>query len=179
MLFFFTQTHFYIVGETNFNTVWLLILNPRIRIFIPRVFIYMFVRLPITQIVPDPVYSKSYTFIKDFLPNYGVEVTIVEACNLEEYKKAIKKNTKVGGKHSFLYFLIYEKCCKTYIKGPFILHYKCIAVPIYWLLSAASHRSITAFQVKMNLTFHVTPQCSHIAISVQVGAVRQHSAIAA
>ena len=49
----------------------------------------------ITQIAPNPVYSKSYTFIKDFLPKYGVEVTIVEACNLEEYRKAIKKNTKV------------------------------------------------------------------------------------
>ena len=30
---------------------------------------------------------------------------------------------------------------------------RCVAVPIYRLLSASSHRSITAFQVKMNLTF--------------------------
>ena len=34
-----------------------------------------------------------------------------------------------------------------------ILHRNCVAVPIYRLLSAASHRSITAFQIKMNLTF--------------------------
>ena len=38
-------------------------------------------------------------------------------------------------------------------KGPFILHRNCVAVPICRLLSAASHRSITAFQVKMNLIF--------------------------
>ena len=38
-------------------------------------------------------------------------------------------------------------------KGPFILHCNCVAVLIYWLLSAASHCSITAFWVKMNLTF--------------------------
>ena len=38
-------------------------------------------------------------------------------------------------------------------KGPFILHCNCVAVLIYWLLSAASRCSITAFWVKMNLTF--------------------------
>ena len=38
-------------------------------------------------------------------------------------------------------------------KGPFILHHNCVAVPIYRLLSATNHRSFTAFQVKMNLTF--------------------------
>ena len=38
-------------------------------------------------------------------------------------------------------------------KGLFILYHNCVAVLIYWLLSAASHHSITAFQVKMNLTF--------------------------
>ena len=41
-------------------------------------------------------------------------------------------------------------------KDPFILHRNCVAVPIhaiYRLLSAASHRGITAFQVKMSLTF--------------------------
>ena len=36
--------------------------------------------------------------------------------------------------------------------GPFILQRNCVAVPIYWLLSAVSHRSFTTFQVKMNLT---------------------------
>ena len=38
-------------------------------------------------------------------------------------------------------------------KGSFILHRRCVVVPIYRLLSAASHRSIIEFQVKMNLTF--------------------------
>ncbi|XP_072024652.1 L-methionine gamma-lyase-like [Amphiura filiformis] len=46
-------------------------------------------------IAPDPVYAGSYNFIKDFLPNYGVEITFVEACNMEAYRKAIKINTKV------------------------------------------------------------------------------------
>ena len=35
----------------------------------------------------------------------------------------------------------------------FIVHCNCVAVPIYWLLSAASHCSITAFKVKMSLNF--------------------------
>ena len=39
------------------------------------------------------------------------------------------------------------------LKGPFIVYSNCIAVPIYRLLSVASHRSFTAFQVKINLTF--------------------------
>ena len=37
--------------------------------------------------------------------------------------------------------------------GPFILTLHCSAVPINQLFSAASHHSITSFQVKMNLTF--------------------------
>ena len=41
------------------------------------------------------------------------------------------------------------------VKGPFILHKhrNYVAEPIYRLSSAVSHRSITAFQVKMNSTF--------------------------
>ena len=44
-------------------------------------------------------------------------------------------------------------CHRDLSQDPFILHRNCAAVPIYRLLSAASHRSITAYQVKMNLTF--------------------------
>ena len=68
-------------------------------------------------------------------------------------------------------------------KGPFVIHCNCVAVPIYWLLSAASHCSITAFWFKMNLTFMrhrnaVTLQ--FLCRAVQCGnTVRQHSAIAA
>ena len=58
-------------------------------------------------------------------------------------------------------------------KGWFILHRNCVAVPIYRLLSAVSHRSITTFQVKMNLIFS-----SNIPISVQEGAVQQCNTIA-
>ena len=45
---------------------------------------------------------------------------------------------------------------------------RCIAVLIYQLILAATLRSITAFQAKLNLHFHVTPQCSHIKISVRI-----------
>ena len=38
-------------------------------------------------------------------------------------------------------------------KGSFIVHCSCVGVLIYRSLFAASHRSITAFQVKMNFTF--------------------------
>ena len=38
-------------------------------------------------------------------------------------------------------------------KKTLLVHRNCVAVPIYWLFSAASHHSITALQVKMNLTF--------------------------
>ena len=37
-------------------------------------------------------------------------------------------------------------------KGLFILTLHCVVVPIYWLICAASHRSIMAYEVKMNLT---------------------------
>ena len=38
-------------------------------------------------------------------------------------------------------------------QGSLTLHPNCITVPIYRLFSAASHRSIATFQVKMYLTF--------------------------
>ena len=38
-------------------------------------------------------------------------------------------------------------------KGLFKLTLRCVAVQKYQLLSATSHRSITVFQVKMNLIF--------------------------
>ena len=62
----------------------------------------------------------------------------------------------------YVYFLASEddkwvswpaKILASPFKGLFILHGNCDAVPIYQLLSAASHRSFTAFQVKMNVTF--------------------------
>ncbi|XP_072024651.1 L-methionine gamma-lyase-like [Amphiura filiformis] len=46
-------------------------------------------------IFPDPVYAGTYTIAKNTLPKYGIEVTQVEACNVEAYRKAIKPNTKV------------------------------------------------------------------------------------
>ena len=64
-------------------------------------------------------------------------------------------------------------------KGLFILHRNCVAVLIYWLLSAASHRSFNAFQLKMNLTFmwhHNAVLRSQFLCSR--GAVRQCNAVA-
>lgn len=46
-------------------------------------------------IVPHPVYVGVYTFFKHMAPRYGIESTFVPACNIEEYKKAIKPNTKL------------------------------------------------------------------------------------
>ena len=68
-------------------------------------------------------------------------------------------------------------------QGPFILvvvvvHGNCVArLILYQLLSAASHRSITAFQDKTNLTFLGQPSAvtSAITISVQECAVTQHN----
>ena len=61
-------------------------------------------------------------------------------------------------------------------EGPFILHRNCIAVPIYRLLSDASHHNITTFQVKMDLTFmrHHNAVTSQILCSkVQCGNATQ------
>ncbi|XP_038066821.1 L-methionine gamma-lyase-like [Patiria miniata] len=46
-------------------------------------------------IAPDPVYSGTYALMKSMLPNYGIEVTFVKACDIEGYKNAIKPNTKI------------------------------------------------------------------------------------
>ena len=68
-----------------------------------------------------------------------------------------------------------NRCNSCTTKGPFILHRNCVAVRIYQLLSAASHRSITAFH---EFKFHAKLQCSNIAISVQYGTVWQSNTIA-
>lgn len=41
------------------------------------------------------VYGGTFAFLKNYIINYGVEVTFVDTTNLEEVKKACKKNTKV------------------------------------------------------------------------------------
>lgn len=46
-------------------------------------------------IAPDPVYAGVFTFFKHMAPRYGIECTFVPACNIEEYRKAIKPNTKL------------------------------------------------------------------------------------
>ncbi|XP_022082451.1 uncharacterized protein LOC110974851 [Acanthaster planci] len=46
-------------------------------------------------IAPYPLYSTTYTMMKRTLSNYGIDVTFIEAGNIEDYKKAIKPNTKI------------------------------------------------------------------------------------
>ncbi|XP_071958490.1 L-methionine gamma-lyase-like isoform X2 [Antedon mediterranea] len=46
-------------------------------------------------IFPDPLYSGTYRFAKDMLHKYGIEISIVEAGNIEAYRKEIRPNTKV------------------------------------------------------------------------------------
>ncbi|XP_072028402.1 L-methionine gamma-lyase-like [Amphiura filiformis] len=46
-------------------------------------------------IAPGLVYAGSYSFMKSFLTKYDIEVTFVEAGNLDAYRKAIKPNTKI------------------------------------------------------------------------------------
>ncbi|XP_033110024.1 L-methionine gamma-lyase-like [Anneissia japonica] len=46
-------------------------------------------------ILPNPTYSGTYRFAKDMLVKYGIEVSFVEACNIEAYREAIKPNTKM------------------------------------------------------------------------------------
>ncbi|XP_071820301.1 L-methionine gamma-lyase-like [Apostichopus japonicus] len=46
-------------------------------------------------IVPDPVYAGVFTFFKHMAGRYGIESTFVPACEIEEYRKAIKPNTKL------------------------------------------------------------------------------------
>ena len=63
------------------------------------------------------------------------------------------------------------------IKGPFILHSYCVVVPIYWLLSAVSPSSFTAFHVKMNLTFmrHCSAVTSQFLFSSGCSAATQRN----
>ena len=61
-----------------------------------------------------------------------------------------------------------------YIKGPFILHCNCVAVRMYQLLIfAASHCSITTFQVTVNLTF----MRHHSAVTSHECAVQQRNVV--
>ncbi|XP_072028396.1 L-methionine gamma-lyase-like, partial [Amphiura filiformis] len=46
-------------------------------------------------IAPGLVYAGSYSFMKSFLTKFDIEVTFVEAGNLDAYRKAIKPNTKI------------------------------------------------------------------------------------
>lgn len=43
----------------------------------------------------DTLYGCTFGFIEEMLPKYGVEVTFVDAANLEEVEKNMKSNTKV------------------------------------------------------------------------------------
>ncbi len=42
------------------------------------------------------LFGSCYHIATQILPNYGIEVTLVDGTNLDEFKKAFKKNTKVA-----------------------------------------------------------------------------------
>ncbi len=46
-------------------------------------------------VAADAIFGSCLYILKDILPNYGIEVTIVRATSIEAWQKAIKKNTKV------------------------------------------------------------------------------------
>ena len=83
------------------------------------------------------------------MQNVGVWMALSILCDMIKGKESDVINidsdlqTKWGDK--FKWFTLFT--------GPFVLHRNCVAVPIYRLLSATGHRSFTAFQVKMNITF--------------------------
>mgnify|MGYP003324620083 FL=1 len=46
-------------------------------------------------VAADALFGSCLSILRDFLPNYGIEVTIVRANKIEDWEKSIKKNTKV------------------------------------------------------------------------------------
>ena len=46
-------------------------------------------------VAADALFGSCLSILKDILPNYGIEVTIVRANKIEEWEKSIRKNTKV------------------------------------------------------------------------------------
>ena len=46
-------------------------------------------------VAADALFGSCLSILRDILPNYGIEVTIVRANKIEEWEKSIKKNTKV------------------------------------------------------------------------------------
>ena len=46
-------------------------------------------------VAADALFGSCLSILKDILPNYGIEVTIVRANKIDEWEKSIRKNTKV------------------------------------------------------------------------------------
>ena len=46
-------------------------------------------------VAADALFGSCLSILKDILPNYGIEVTIVRANKIEEWEKSIKSNTKI------------------------------------------------------------------------------------
>tara|TARA_B110000444_G_scaffold261370_1_gene312977 strand:- start:577 stop:1770 length:1194 start_codon:yes stop_codon:yes gene_type:complete len=46
-------------------------------------------------VAADAIFGSCLSILKDILPNYGIEITIVRATRIDQWKKAIKKNTKI------------------------------------------------------------------------------------
>jgi O-succinylhomoserine sulfhydrylase len=46
-------------------------------------------------VAADAIFGSCLSILKDILPNYGIEITIVRATRIAQWEKAIKKNTKI------------------------------------------------------------------------------------
>src|SRR5699024_4918239 len=46
-------------------------------------------------VVGDVIYGCTYGFVRDLLPRYGVEVSIVDMTDIDNVEKAMRPNTKV------------------------------------------------------------------------------------
>lgn len=46
-------------------------------------------------VIGDVIYGCTYGFVRDILPTYGIEITMVDMADTENIKKAMKPNTKV------------------------------------------------------------------------------------
>ncbi len=47
------------------------------------------------MIITDDAYGKTLSFVKSWLPHWGIQTTVVKMCDYEAIEKAIKQNTRV------------------------------------------------------------------------------------
>ena len=67
------------------------------------------------QVCCNPVYSGTHSFVKNQLTKWNIEVTFVPAgCSVDDYKKALRPNTKVWHNTPFVDLLLFECTYENY-----------------------------------------------------------------